>query len=169
MLFRSGSQESTKAEQLIAYINNKVPELKVEEDRTIAQDIYKADTTTTRTFVIIVKDPSMNLNQVTFDVISYNIDNYTNKNYRTEGSLVEKKFLMITVSGFQTYAQALKYYSEFDLLKQIRNPAGARLVSFIISSDNLKNFMKDKDPDRYEAFFRENILKVALTGVSPIK
>ncbi len=52
-------------------------------------------------------DPSFNINQASFDVISYNIDNYTNKNYRTDGQLVDNKYVMITVSGFTDNTQAL--------------------------------------------------------------
>ena len=59
-------------------------------------------------FVLIITDPAFNINQATFDVISYNIDNYTNKNYRTEGLLVDNKYIMITVSGFSDYTQSLR-------------------------------------------------------------
>ena len=77
--------ESKKAEEIITYLNQKTPELKVEEDKEIAAELYIADTTATHVFALIITDPAFNINQATFDVISYNIDNYTNKNYRTEG------------------------------------------------------------------------------------
>jgi tetratricopeptide (TPR) repeat protein len=152
------SEESKKAGELIAYLNQQIPELKVEEDKVIAQEIYVADTTATNIFALIIADPGFNINQATFDVISYNIDNYTNKNYRTEGSLESSKYIMITVSGFKNYAQAFEYYMTFHIEKLIRNTSGARIFSFVISSKNINTLKKDLNPERYLLFFKENYL-----------
>jgi len=108
---------------------------------------------------LIITDPSFNLNQASFDVISYNIDNFTNKNYKTEGTLVDNKFIQIIVSGFSDYAQALNYYNTFKSEKFVRNPTGAKMMTFIISANNLKVLKNDKNPDRYLLFFKEKYLK----------
>ena len=102
-----GTTESKKAEEIIGYLNLKTPELKVEDDKKIATEIYTADTTANHVFVLIISDPAFNLNLASFDVISYNIDNFTNKNYKTQGELVDNKFIQIIVSGFANYSQAL--------------------------------------------------------------
>lgn len=151
--------ESKKAEQLIAYLNQKTPQLKVEEDKQIAAELYKADTTSVHIFALIIIDPAFNVNQATFDVISYNIDNYTNKNYRTEGALSNNKYIIITVSGFSNFSQTLNYYKKFDIGKNVRNPSGKIIMTFIISNDNLKILNKDGNPGRYQIFFKENYLK----------
>ncbi len=153
------SEESKKAGEIIAYLNQEIPELKVEEEKEIAQELYVADTTSTNIFALIIADPSFNINQATFDVISYNIDNYTNKNYRTEGTLVDNKYIMITVSGFKNYAQVLEYYNAFRIDKLVRNISNASMFSFAISKDNLNVLSKDKNPERYLLFFKENYLK----------
>jgi lipopolysaccharide biosynthesis regulator YciM/outer membrane protein assembly factor BamD (BamD/ComL family) len=152
------SDESKKALEIIAYLNQELPELKVEEDRAIAQELYVADTTLIHVFTLIIADPAFNINQATFDVISYNIDNFTNRNYKTEGSLVDK-FMMITVSGFQDYKTALDYYNGFLVEKYVRNSSGAKMFSFLISNDNLIILKNDKNPDRYNIFFIEKYLK----------
>ena len=85
--------ESKKAAEIIAFLNQKIPELKVEEDKEIAAELYVADTTKIHVFALIITDPAFNINLATFDVISYNIDNYTNNNYRTEGTLVDNKYI----------------------------------------------------------------------------
>jgi outer membrane protein assembly factor BamD (BamD/ComL family) len=151
--------ESKKAIEIIAYLNQKMPELKVEEDKKIATEIYTADTTVNHVFVLIISDPAFNLNQASFDVISYNIDNFTNKNYKTEGSVSENKFIQIIVSGFPNYTQALNYYNAFKPEKFVRNPTGVKMMSFIISDINLKALKIDKDPGRYQLFFKEKYLK----------
>ena len=154
--------ESKKAEELIAFLNQKIPELKVEEDKEIAAEIYSADTTKTHVFVLIISDPAFNINQATFDVISYNIDNFTNKNYRTEGVLVDNKYIMITVSGFSDYRSTIDYYIAFRPEQHVRNPKGSKMFSFFISNDNLKVLNNDKNPGRYQLFFLEKYPKVAI-------
>jgi tetratricopeptide (TPR) repeat protein len=151
--------ESKKAADIIAYLNQKMPELKVEEDKKIATEIYTADTTANHVFALIISDPAFNLNQASFDVISYNIDNFTNKNFKTEGALFENKFILITVSGFTGYTEALNYYNAFKTEKSVRNPTNAKMITFIISADNIKVFKNDKDPGRYMLFFKEKYIK----------
>ena len=153
------TSESKKAAEIIAYLNQKMPELKVEEDKKIATEIYTADKTVNHVFVLIITDPAFNLNQASFDVISYNIDNFTNKNYKTVGALVDNKFIQIIVSGFTDFTQAFDYYNGFKTEKFIRNTTGAKMMTFIISDGNLKVLKDDKDPGRYLLFFNEKYLK----------
>ncbi len=153
------SEEGKKAGEIVAFINQEIPELKVEEEKEIAEELYVADTTVAHVFALVIENPAFNINQATFDVISYNIDNYTNLNYRTEGSLVDNRYIIITVSGFQKYQQALEYYRSFSAEKLVRNPSASKMYSFIISSANRKVFDNDKKPERYLLFFNENHLK----------
>lgn len=152
------TEESKKAAELIAHLNLKLPELKIEEDKEIAEEIYIADTTLRYTFVVVIMDPAFNVNQASFDIISHNIDNYTNQNYRTEGLLTDNKYLMITVSGFSDNTEAWDYYNSFSSEKIIRNPASARIMTFLINSQNLKKLEEDKNPERYLLFFNKNYL-----------
>jgi tetratricopeptide (TPR) repeat protein len=152
------TEEGKKAAEISAYLNKKMPELKIEEDKVIAAEIYSADTTASYSFNAIIMDPAFNINQASFDVISYNIDNYTNKNYRTDGILVNNKYMKITVSGFADNSQAWIYYSSFKPEKVIRNTSGAQIMTFLINSSNTKNLDVDKNPERYNLFFKENYL-----------
>jgi tetratricopeptide (TPR) repeat protein len=151
--------ESKRASEMIEYLNQKLPELKTEEDIEIAAELFIADTTALHIFVLIITEPGFNINQASFDVISYNIDNYTNQNYRTEGSLFDNKYIMIKVSGFPRNSNAWNYYREFDAGKIIRNSSGIRMMSFLINENNLKALEKDRNPERYHLFFRENYLQ----------
>jgi tetratricopeptide (TPR) repeat protein len=153
-----GTEESVKAAEIIASINEKIPELKVEEEKEIAAELFVADTSASHIFVLIIMDPAFNLNQAAFDVISYNIDNYTNQNYRTEGLLVDNRYIMIKVSGFQDYSKAWDYYRNSATARFLRNASGARIMTFLINNNNLQMLEKDKNPERYLLFFNENYL-----------
>jgi predicted negative regulator of RcsB-dependent stress response len=153
------TDESRKAAEMLAYLDQKSPELKVEVEKEVAKELYKKDTTVAHLFALVILDPKFNINQATFDVISYNIDNYTNNNYRTEGSLAANKYLIITVAGFRNYSQALEYYKNFSVEKNVRNQSGKKMLTFIINNENLKILNGDGNPERYQLFFMENYLK----------
>jgi outer membrane protein assembly factor BamD (BamD/ComL family) len=152
------SAEAVRAAEISAFLNQAVPELRIEEDRQIAQEIYTADITQNHSFAIVIENPAFNINQATFDVISYNIDNYTNDNYRSEGILIDNRFILITVSGFSNFNTALEYYTNFSAERLIRNISGNKFYTFLISAENLNILRSDRNPERYDIFFRENIL-----------
>jgi tetratricopeptide (TPR) repeat protein len=153
-----GTEESRRAAEIVAYLNAEIPELFIEEEREIASEIYVKDLTRNHMFVVVIENPAFNINVANFDVISYNIDNYTNSNFRTQGELIGGKYVMITVSGFSDYTQALDYYSAFNETQVIRNPSSDKIYSFLIDSNNLATLNDDKNPERYYLFFRDNYL-----------
>lgn len=150
--------ETKKASEIIAYLNKVSPELKVEEDRQIAKEIYVDEKSLPQIFALIIQNASFNINQATFDVISYNIYNYTNKNFRTEGTLVDDKYIMITVSGFADLQTAMDYYKAFRTDQIVRNTSGSAMTTFIIGKNNLDTLNNDKNPERYKLFFNEKYL-----------
>lgn len=150
------SNEGKRATEIIAFLDMKSPELKVEVEKAIAQEIYTADTTSSQSFILVIPDPKFNINLASFDVISYNIDNFTNRNFRTEGELVDNRYITIRVSGFKDYAEARSYFDAFRLEKVVRNSAGTKMYCFLIGSKNLAVMSKDKNPERYMLYFREN-------------
>ncbi len=153
-----GTEEGKRASEIIAFMDQEKPELKIEEEKIIARELFTADTTTAHTFALVINNPSFNINQATFDVISYNIDNYTNNNYKTQGELIDNKFIIITVSGFRTYNESLGYYNDFRIQQLVRNPSGAEIFSFIITPGNLQILKTDGNPDRYRLFFKQSYL-----------
>jgi hypothetical protein len=76
-------------------------------------------------------------------------------NFRTEGTLVDDKYIMITVSGFADIEAAFEYYKAFRTDKTVRNSSGSTILTFIIGKNNLETLNKDKNPERYKLFFNE--------------
>ncbi|HPV16522.1 MAG TPA: tetratricopeptide repeat protein [Bacteroidales bacterium] len=153
------TEEAKRATELSAHLNQKMPELKIEEDKAIASEIFVADTTAPYSFMVIIMDRGFNINQASFDVISHNIDNYTDRNYKTEGLLVNNSYIRITVSGFSDNRAAWKYFNSFDPGNIIRNSSGARIMTFLINEANRRALEEDKNPERYFLFFNENYRK----------
>jgi tetratricopeptide (TPR) repeat protein len=150
-----GSEEATRASELMLALNKEMPELKIEEDRQIAAEIFYFEPDAQHLFVLLIENPAFNINQASFDVINYNIDNYTNRNFRAEGQLVDNRFIIITVGRFNSAADAREYYNNFKPLTIVRNSTANSTKTFIITPRNLDTFLADKDPERYMLFFRE--------------
>ena len=155
-----GTSESKRADELIEYLNRAVPELKQEEEEEIAKNIYLADITGPHNFVIIIRNPDLDINRLTFDVINYNIDNYTNKNYSSRGELVDDSYILITVSTLADEFIAAEYYNNFDYTRVLNNIGDTEVLTFTITPANMEVFRNDKDPDRYYLFFEDNYLNI---------
>jgi hypothetical protein len=62
---------------------------------------------------------------------------------------------MITVSGFENNKEAWNYFNTFNPDKIIRNISSSEYMSFLINNGNLKALERDKNPERYNIFFKE--------------
>jgi tetratricopeptide (TPR) repeat protein len=148
--------EGARASEIIAFLKKEKPQIQIAEDTKIAESIYSYDSLQPHYVLIIAANPSANMNQMVFDVINYNLDNFQSKNYRTEGALESGKYIYITVGTFGNEADALIYLKSFDPASQIRGSAEAGIRTFIISRDNLEKFRSDKSMDRYLIFYEKN-------------
>lgn len=148
--------EGLRAKEIIAFLKKEKPQIQVVEDTRIAESIYIADRRQPHYVLIIASNASANLNQIVFDVINYNLDNFQSKNYRTEGSTEQGQYHTITVSIFKDAAEANEYLVSFNAAGIIRDSNEAQLSVYIISRDNLTKFRTDKSPDRYRIFYEMN-------------
>ncbi len=153
------SEEAGRAAEMIAYLNRRVPDLKIEEDLQKAVQLYDTLDTSPYRFIIILKDESLDMNRLTFDIINHNIDNYTDQNFNTRGELVNNKYILIAVGFFDDIETAMNYYNNFEPGQILNVTTDAEILTFIINSSNYDRLVTDGDPDRYYLFFRENYLK----------
>ena len=64
--------------------------------------------------MIIAENFQANMNQMVFDVINYNLDNFADKNYRTEGTVVDTGYILITTGPFENAGEAGVWLSTFN-------------------------------------------------------
>jgi tetratricopeptide (TPR) repeat protein len=150
------TEEGRRAAEIIEVLRKEMPAIKVAEDTRIAEELYRADTLQPHYAVIIARNPQANMNQIVFDVINYNLDNYPLDNYRTEGTSVDRGYILITTGPFQNASEASAWLGSFNPSASIRGADNANLLLFIISRDNLEKFREDKDTDRYMIFYNTN-------------
>ena len=150
------TDEGRRAAEIIEVLRKEMPAIKEAEDTRIAEEIYKADTLQPHYAVIIARNAQANMNQIVFDVINYNLDNYPQNNYSTEGAAVDRGYILITTGPFENASEAAAWLSTFDPSEIIRGAENANLLLFIISRDNLEKFREDKEIDRYMIFYGNN-------------
>ena len=145
--------EGKRAAEIIVFLRKEIPAIQVAEDTRIAEEIYAQDTVQPHYVMIIAGNIKANLNQMVFDVINFNLDNFKDKNYRTEGKAVDPDYLLVTVGIFKNAEEAAAWLRAFDPSVNIREAASAGLSLFIISRDNLEKFNNDKNINRYRIFY----------------
>lgn len=145
--------EGKRAAEIIAFLRKEIPAIQVAEDTHIAEELYEQDTLQPHYVMIIAGNVQANMNQMVFDVINFNLDNFTDKNYRTEGKTVDTDYILITVGTFKDAAEAAAWLRAFNPSAYIREAESADLSLFIISRDNLEKFNNDKNINRYRIFY----------------
>lgn len=145
--------EGKRAAEINEFLRKEIPSIKIAEDTRIAEEIYHADMLQPHYVIIIAGNFRANMNQMVFDVINYNLDNYANKNYRTEGTAVDLGYIMIVTGQFGNADEAASWLRAFNPSETIRGAADAALTLYLISRDNLEKFREDKKVDRYGIFY----------------
>jgi tetratricopeptide (TPR) repeat protein len=145
--------EGKRAAEITAFLKREMPALQIAEDTRIAEELYEADSVQPHFVLVVAENIQANMNQMVFDVINYNLDNFTDKNYRTEGKVVDTDYILITVGTFKNAAEADKWLSAFDPLANIRGAENAAISLYIISRDNLEKLTNDKNITRYRIFY----------------
>lgn len=144
--------EGKRAAEINEYLRKEIPAIKIAEDTRIAAELYFADSLQPHYVIIIAGNYQANMNQMVFDVINYNLDNYAENNFRTEGTAVDRGYILITTGPFENAREAAVWLSAFNPSETVREAATASLSVYIISRDNLEKFREDKDIDRYLIF-----------------
>lgn len=145
--------EGKRAAEITAYLKKEIPALQIAEDTRIAEELYVPDTTQQHFVIVVAENMQANMNQMVFDIINYNLDNFTEKNYRTEGKAVDAGYILISVGTFENAEEAGKWLRAFDPMTNIREAENAAVSLYIISRDNLEKLNIDKNIARYRIFY----------------
>ncbi|MRR19603.1 tetratricopeptide repeat protein [bacterium] len=154
------TDEGKRAAEINEFLRREKPEIRIAEDTRIAQEIYFPDTLQPHFVMIIAGNYQANMNQIVFDVINYNLDNFADKNYRTEGAAVDAGYLLITTGPFANARDANAWLRAFNPSEAIRGAADAALTLYLISRDNLAKFREDKNIDRYGIFYAKEYANI---------
>ena len=155
-----GSEVINMAKEITVYLNQSHPVLKEEEEEIQAQEIYSFEDSTSHYFALVVEKDKVDINQVLFFIISFNIDFYTSEDFITEGEMLDEDHQIIAVKQFVDEKAAMEYYSKIksdpEILAELSNTF---YDFFVISDKNLKTLHEDKSVSKYLKFFKKQYLR----------
>ncbi len=145
---------STRAKEIIAYLNTYQPETKQQEDIKIAEVTYALEERTIY-YVALVVDKQEDVNQVVFDMINFNLDNYSNDKLELNNDNLGKNYKIVTIRTFADKDKAMAYFKAISAKPEVfRNVKGSTRNVFIISPANYQIMQKQETPDSYLQFFK---------------
>ncbi|MDY0201248.1 MAG: tetratricopeptide repeat protein [Tenuifilaceae bacterium] len=110
-------------------------------------------------FIAIVPKNSP-VNQLRFNLVSFNVDNYINLNLNVTSSDLSDFVQIIQVETFKTIDEAMEYYVKASAEDGLMGALTSSEYSYaVISLSNLDTFKRDKSVSGYLNFFRKNYLK----------
>lgn len=105
-------------------------------------------------FVVLVPKKS-NLNQLKFNIVSFNVDAFINIDLSVNNQPFNDYFELIKVEKFADSKQAMEYYLAITQKEGTFNPLKPdEYTTFIISAENFVLFMEDKSLADYLNFFK---------------
>jgi tetratricopeptide (TPR) repeat protein len=150
---------SAKAKEIIDYLNNYKPETKQQEDIQKAEIIYSENDASSFIFVVVVRK-SEDINQLNFDVINFNLDNFANDKLEINNEDLGKEYKLLLVSSFTDKEKADTYYKTFNannsVLKNVKSDTKA---TFYITPENFDILIKQNDAGSYIEYFRLHFMQ----------
>ncbi len=152
------SEEANASKDIIALMDVQHPEVKEAEDQVIAKEIYKpAAENDKHFFAMIVQSKKVDQNQLVFNLINFNLDNYANSNLTVKADNFGTNSQIIVVREFKSKTEAMNYFNAANKNKNIMKDIGSGVVtSFIISEINMATLKQDGSENRYMNFFKDN-------------
>ena len=171
-----GTEEATKAAELLGELNKLKAEMARDEKRDnsdadkkddnpaadateVNTDMYKSKDDSEHFFALIfpkAEDSSTDLKETIAD---FNTASFRNANLRITNSFIDRDHQIIIVRSFANKEEAMDYFNAFSVnksaLKEI-NEKGYQ--TFVITTKNFTTLFRNKNADVYKAFFEQNYL-----------
>jgi tetratricopeptide (TPR) repeat protein len=156
----AGTDIASDAKNLINYMDKEHPELKEAEEIKKSEILYQELPGDSLQYFLFVVDKKLNTNQLVFNVINFNLDQFDDLGLMVEIVNLDDEQNMIRVKTFRNKQLALKYMksikASMSVFKDI--PASDSIIPVVISEQNFKTLQEDKSISRYLKFFNEHTL-----------
>ncbi len=147
------------AKILIRYLDNQHPEVKEQEVQKAAEVLYQIGDSVEHYFAFVIPK-NVNINQLLFNIINFNLDNFPDKKLTQVNGRLNNKNDVVIVKSFESKNEAMFYYKKItasdETYKDIQKE---ELIPMVISTANYKILMQDKSVEKYMKFFDQHYLK----------
>jgi len=120
-------------------------------------EIYQIEDASVHYYVIIVENKKVDVNQLKYNIVNFNTDNYSLTNFTVKAMFlnVNENLQMVIVQDFPNKKDAVQYFKQIkedkDIFKTLSN-----YQHFVISMNNFTSFYNDRDVNKYLKFFNKN-------------
>jgi tetratricopeptide (TPR) repeat protein len=153
-------QLSEPASELQLAASDSTSGANIAEEQKRIEKLFTFNANTKHYFVLII-DKKLDLNQLKFNTINFNLDFFIQKDYNTESQEFNKFFNSVVVKDFTNSKEGMDYYNTAlqNLDKLIEEADKDDYQLFIISVDNYNSLIENKTIREYLLFYKENYLK----------
>ncbi len=154
------TEESLQAQEIIEYMYVEFPEIMEADLAADAEEIYTAIDSAQEHYLILAIHSSLNVNQLSFDLLNYNLDNYNQYDLSIDQIPMADSYNSLVVSSFNNAEGATRYLrdivenGEF-ILAQIEQ---SQYRIMIISRDNFDILSERKELIPYYLFYQKHYL-----------
>jgi tetratricopeptide (TPR) repeat protein len=142
-----------QANEILAFIKNYNPEVKLETEKKEAEEIYKYDPSGTYLFGMIV-NRSIDINQLKFEIINFNLDLFPKLTFDVVSENLGDNSRLVLVKSFKDLQRAWDYYDTIATGERIMALVkGTGYSRFVISPLNSQTLLQDKTANKYLLFF----------------
>lgn len=152
------NEVSGAAQALIGSLDNRNPEARQVVQAERARVLFQSELNQPHAVAVWVRS-SENINQLSFDILNFNVDAYPQVNLSVSQSPAIQGRVLVWIKWFDTSPKAMEYYQKFSVNTKVLSSLRASFDIFVISQSNQLLLQNGQSPDDYLPFFRETYLK----------
>jgi tetratricopeptide (TPR) repeat protein len=142
-----------QAKEILAFIKNYNPEVKLETEKKEAEEIYKYDPSGAYFFGMII-NRSIDINQLKFEIINFNLDLFPNFTFDVVSENLNDNYRLVLVKTFRDMQKAWEYYDTITTGVRIMELVeGTGYSRFVISLANSQTLLQDKTASKFLLFY----------------
>ncbi len=156
------SEVKPLAQNILDYLTGPIDTTSVEETPEEVFDLtmYEFNTSSKQIFALVVDDSKVNINALKVRISDFNSKFYSLENISITNILLNLQSHFVMVGNFEDIESALNYFHAIMKNEYVfANLSEDDYNGFVIAQENYPVFYKDKDVEKYLAFFKQNYLE----------
>lgn len=128
-------------------------------DKDVNTSMFKVDHESEHFFALIFPKEEENATEIKELMAQFNAEYYKNASLRVTNSFIDKSHQIVIVRSFKSKETAQEYYNTFTKNKGlVKELVEKNYPTFTITTKNFTVLFRNKNPEVYDVFFRENYL-----------
>ncbi|MFN8255328.1 MAG: tetratricopeptide repeat protein [Bacteroidales bacterium] len=130
--------------------------LNIINSKKFEKEIYILENDSIHTYAVIYPKDKIDVNKLKFKFIKLNADSYTQSDFIIDIQNLDNENDIMTIRSFKNSTEAMLYFQTVITKNLFEDIQKYKPIHFVISSGNLKTFLKNKEIAKYQVFFNKN-------------